>query len=138
MIGPKVTRGDEYWSATRWFGQLERFTIGGYLNTNEYYGYSPDRNAPKMYVFNPAGAIDQPQRRGASIAIDASGYNSKVASFFNYQRKYTGLMGNNSSSTYKKVGNAHKHVFDIGGHIGGNIKSRQAAVKWTVGNWSIK
>lgn len=114
------TLRSEYDRTTNMHFDRIRTVPGGMINVN-------DPNSPMRYI----------SRGNGSPPVIYSTDITAPGGFLNYSRKNNGILLG-SYTTYKKVNNQYQHVIDIGGHLGGNIKSRQAAFKWIGGMWREK
>ena len=155
MMPSKENRADEYYSKMRDFASLRnslsRTFLGGTLKIISIRDISMGSYTTKdVIATSPANFIDptssvNPYRYTSSgLGAKPVIYNSHMsgaAGLLQYSRKSTGLILGGYTS-YKKVGTGnggnYKHVFAIGDYIGGNIKSRQATLKWIGGMWREK
>lgn len=108
-----------------------RTTPAGMMNPDDPYSGA-------RYAANHFGSAAGLMRYDPIYVAEMSG----IASYMEYSRRNTGLI-NNGHMMYKSVrgGNTnttHMRVISLGDYIGGNIKSRQTALKWIGGMWREK
>lgn len=144
----KYYRSDNYYSGQQDFNTLGRAIHSGFLGANKEPIYNYARaglmnHNTVLYSFNPSGTVSMLDSRSIfAVDLGDRNYSTNIYQIMNYSRKQTGVI-NNGHTSYKRVREAdgssgYKYVLPISEYIGGNIKSRQATLKWIGGMWRAK
>lgn len=138
MMPSKMLVGEEYYAINRKFANPSTMVNGSnYLNSMKEV-FTGANNQTKYYTRpTPAGVIDKDSYESHRSGLIYQGGQYFIDSI-RRSRQSSGIYGVYITSRRAPKQQIYSKVVELGSYVGGNIKSRQALLKWVGGMWRSK